>query len=86
MPSSPYSCPVPALRAAVPSSDWHADLVIPSAVPPLALPVGLDVTRDCLIPTAFLVLIFLLSAFLRQFGFPSAPECNKQHIPCHVLC
>lgn len=35
--------------AAVPSSDWDADLVIHFPLFLLALPVGLDVTSDCLI-------------------------------------
>lgn len=34
---------------AVLSSDWHADLVIHFPLFLLALPVGLDVTSDCLI-------------------------------------
>lgn len=52
---------------AVPSSDWDADLVSHFSLLLLALPVGLDVTSDCLIQTAFLVLIFLVNAFLKQF-------------------
>lgn len=71
--------------AAGPSSDWDADLVIHFPLFLLALPVGSDVSCDCLIQTARSVLILLLNAFSSSLSHFS-PECNQRHILCHVLC
>lgn len=71
---------------AVPSSDWDADLVL--LFPPflLALPVGLDVTSDCLISTAFSVLIFPMNAFLKQFvSLLSLTQQEAHFMPCVLL-
>lgn len=45
----PKACCCSISGTAVPSSDWDADLVIHFLLFLLALPVGLDVTSDCLI-------------------------------------